>query len=231
MLSIQVHAQLLRGRVTDAGTGKPLYPVTVVNLDTRQGAYSDEQGNYSIAVRSGDHIAFTYIGYKPQQKDLSFVTGTLQFNVRLEQINYLLDEFTVRPGYTPYQIDSLQRRSTYQRSLAFPHANPFNSPISALAQLFAPTTKARFRFQKSYAKWESQLFVDTRYSPELVTQLTGLTGDSLAGFMNNTPMPYDYARSATELEVKMWIRYNYKQWLKNGAKMIVTDSMEVEKNK
>lgn len=217
-------AQVLRGVITDSATHKPLYPVTVVNLDTRESAYSDEKGNYSIAVRPGNHVAYTYIGYKPQQRIIRYVLGDMQINVQMQGVNYQLDEFTVRPGYTPYQIDSLQRRSTYQRPLALPHASPFNSPISAIAQLFAPTTKQTFRFQKSYAKWESQLFIDSRYSPELVTQLTGLTGDSLGNFMNATPMPYDYARTATELEIKMWIRYNYKQWLKNGAKAVYEDT-------
>lgn len=217
-------AQVLRGTITDSATHKPLYPVTIINLDTRESAYSDEKGRYGIAVHPGNHIAYTYIGYKPQQRNIKYVLGDIEINVQMQGINYQLDEFTVRPGYTPYQVDSLQRRSTYQRPLALPHASPFNSPISAIAQLFAPTTKRTFRFQKSYAKWESQLFIDSRYSPELVTQLTGLTGDSLGNFMNATPMPYDYARTATELEIKMWIRYNYKQWLKNGAKAVYEDS-------
>jgi hypothetical protein len=49
----------------------------------------------------------------------------------------------------------------------------------------------------------------------LVAALTGLTGDTVGYFMNANPMPFDYARAATDLELKMWIRYNYKQWLKN----------------
>ncbi len=211
-------AQVLKGRVTDAATGKPLYPVTIVNMESRQNAYSDENGNFSIEVHSGDHVAFSYIGYKAQQKNLPAIAGDLEIEVKMQQVNYQLEEFTVRPGYTPYQIDSLERRSTFQRPLAFPHSSPFNSPVSAIASLFAPTTKATFRFQKNYAKWETQMFVDSRYSPELVMQLTGLTGDSVGNFMNSNPMPYDYARTATDLELKMWIRYNYKQWMKNGAK-------------
>lgn len=222
-------AQVLRGTITDSATHRPLYPVTIVNLDTRESAYSDERGNYSIAIHPGNHVAYTYIGYKPQQRNIKYLLGDMQINVQMQGINYQLDEFTVRPGYTPYQVDSLQRRSTYQRPLALPHASPFNSPISAIAQLFAPTTKQTFRFQKNYAKWESQLFIDSRYSPELVTQLTGLTGDSLGNFMNASPMPYDYARTATELEIKMWIRYNYKQWLKNGAKAVYEDSTAKKK--
>jgi hypothetical protein len=200
-----------------------------VNLDLRQSAYTDDKGSFSIYVRPGDHLAFSYIGYKAVEKNLPAIIGSTEIVVKMQPMNYQLEEFTVRPGYTNYQVDSLQRRSTYQRPLVMPHANPFNSPISALAQLFAPTTKATFRFQKNYAKWETQLFIDSRYSPELVTQLTGLTGDSLGSFMNSNPMPYDYARSATELELKMWIRYNYKQWMKNPVIIHVPDSMLINK--
>jgi hypothetical protein len=28
------------------------------------------------------------------------------------------------------------------------------------------------------------------------------------------PMAYDFARTATDLELKMWIRDNYREWLK-----------------
>ena len=222
-------AQVLKGRVSDATTGKPLFPVTVVNLDTRQNAYSDEKGNFVIAANSGNHIAFSYIGYKAQQKNLPILAGDLEMDVKLQPINYQLDEFTVRPGYTKYEADSIARRSTYQRPLVMKHASAFNSPFSALAELFSPTSKATFRFQKNYAKWETQLYIDSRYSPELVTQLTGLTGDSLGNFMNSSPMPYDYARTATDLELKMWIRFNYKQWLKAGARPPYQDSAIIKK--
>jgi hypothetical protein len=88
------------------------------------------------------------------------------------------------------------------------------SPASALAEQFNKKSKQRARFQTNFAKWENQKFIDTRYSPEQVNALTGLTGDTLAAFINAHPMPYDYARTATDLEVKMWIRYNYREWIK-----------------
>ena len=219
-----VKSQVLNGIITDAATGKPLYPVTVVNMDRHDNTYSDEKGNFSITFHPGDHVAFTYIGYKGIEKIMPAIPGNMDISVKMQQINYQLDEFTVRPGYTKYEADSLERRAVYQRPLAQKHASAFNSPISALAELFSPTSKSTFRFQKHYTKWETQLYIDSRYSPELVTQLTGLSGDSLGNFMNSTPMPYDYARTATDLELKMWIRYNYKQWLKAGAKGAVTDS-------
>ena len=88
------------------------------------------------------------------------------------------------------------------------------SPASALAEQFNKKSKQRARFQENFSKWESQKFVDTRYSSEMVQALTGLTGDTLAAFINAHPMPYDYARAATDLEIKMWVRYNYREWIK-----------------
>ena len=71
-----------------------------------------------------------------------------------------------------------------------------------------------YEFQKTFAEEEVNKFIDTRYTTSLVAKLTGLTGDSVAHFMYDYPMPYDYARNATDLELKMWIRSSYKEWIK-----------------
>jgi hypothetical protein len=60
---------------------------------------------------------------------------------------------------------------------------------------------------------EQDQFVDSRYTPDLVNTLTNLDGDTLAYFMHQYPMPHDYARTATALELKMWIRYNFKVFM------------------
>ncbi len=61
---------------------------------------------------------------------------------------------------------------------------------------------------------EKQNFVDSRYSKELVTSLTKLNEDDAQTFMNAYPMEYDFARAATDLEIKMWIKYNFSQYSK-----------------
>jgi hypothetical protein len=60
-----------------------------------------------------------------------------------------------------------------------------------------------------------QKFIDTRYTPELVTKLTGYTGDTMILFMNTYPMDYSFARAASDLELKMWIRNNYKEHMQH----------------
>ena len=214
LLSFSCGAQTLQGVVTDAASHKPLYPVTVVNIITQQSVYTDVNGFYSIAANQGDVIAFSYLGYKAVQraKPLSVIIATQ--NITMERMNYELQEFKLRPGHlTKYQLDSFERAVTYKVPLQRRPPSPLVSPVSALAEKFSKRAKRTYQFQKNFAAGEIEKFVETRYSPELVTELTGLTGDSIGHFMYAYPMAYDFARTATDLEVKMWIRTNYREWI------------------
>jgi len=132
----------------------------------------------------------------------------------MQLLSYQLKEYIVRPkNYTQYQIDSLQRHSTYQRTLARERTGSVMSPVTFIAERVSKRSKQIYNFKKQYYYWEDQRFIDSRYTSELVGALTNLTGDTLAYFMNAYPMPYDYARTATDLELKMWIRSNYRQWV------------------
>ncbi len=208
-------AQTLKGIVADAVTGKPLSPVVVLNVRTGISVYTDDEGQFSLHAQSGDQIALTFIGYKTMQWKMPPVIGVLQQHIEMEPLSYQLDEFVIRTrNYTAYQLDSLERSSTYQRALARQRGGSVMSPVSFVAEQLSGRSKRIFRFQKEFNYWEDQRFIDSRYTPDLVHMLTGLEGDTLAAFMNAYPMPYDYARVATELEIKMWIRTNYKTFLK-----------------
>ena len=55
----------LAGSVKDANTGQGLSGATVFIIGTYKGAYTDEEGNFSIdGIKPGDYsIRFTYVGY------------------------------------------------------------------------------------------------------------------------------------------------------------------------
>lgn len=219
-LSLPTVAQTLQGVVTDAGTHKPLYPVTVVNVFTQQVAYTDANGFYNVPARQGDIIAFSYIGYKTveRRKPLSVIIATL--NMSMERKEYELDAIILRPGHlSQYQFDSTERAITYKIYLQREHPS-IMSPASAIAEKFSKKAKRTYQFQKDFAEGEANKFIDSRYTPALVTSLTGLTGDSIGYFMNTYPMPFDYARTASNLEMKMWIRENYKQWQEKADSII-----------
>ena len=208
-------AQTLKGTVTDGETGKFLTAVSVFNNNTKQYAYTDAQGDFSIFANKGDQITFSYIGYKTQVKIVPPSIGMAEMHIDLFRMSYELEEFIYRPKYSPYQIDSIERQSTYQRALAREKVRSVMSPVTLLADKLSKKSKQIYRFQRSFNYWEHLKFIESRYSPQLVQQMTGLKGDTLAFFMNANPMPYDYARVASELELKMWIRERYRAWLKH----------------
>ncbi|RYD99818.1 MAG: hypothetical protein EOP54_02515 [Sphingobacteriales bacterium] len=138
-------------------------------------------------------------------------------------------------GRSDYQKDSLARYQLYQQDLdrkrvrmgvdsISPGKQGFgvtiNSPISFWMQYIAPKSKNRIRFQKNFAEWEQQKYIQTIYSKERVAQLTGLSRDSLAWFINAYPMPYETARTAGKKEIDSWILANFEDWKKNPAKII-----------
>ncbi len=215
LLPVAAFAQNVQGVVTDAATHKPLFPVTVVNKSTQQATYTDANGFYNLPARLGDVVVFSSIGYKTveRMKPISTLIATL--NMAMERKEYELDEVTFRPGkFTQYQLDSIERATTYKIPLQREHPNPVMSPASAIAEMFSKKAKRTYQFQKDFVAGEQQKFIDTRYTPTLVTSLTGLTDDSVGYFMYAYPMPYDYARTATNLEMKAWVRDNYRKWMK-----------------
>ena len=214
-VGVAVEAQTVQGCVTDAVSGKPLYYVDVINVNTSQVAHTDESGNYSMPAKIGDTIKYAAMGYKTVTitKPQSVIIATL--NITMDRVNYQLQNFTFKfNSLTQYQMDSARRAATYIKALGQRPASPFNSPVSAIAEQFNARAKEVSRFQKEFKEGEVEKFIDTRYKPEMVALLTGLTGDSIGNFMYAYPMPYDFARTATDIEIKIWIRENYKEWIK-----------------
>ncbi len=76
----------IKGKVTET-TGLPLPGVSIQNLNDKTGAYSDYEGNYTLNVRPGDRILFSYIGFKKREQVISGL-----FNARNNVLNISLDE-------------------------------------------------------------------------------------------------------------------------------------------
>ncbi|MEK6492976.1 SusC/RagA family TonB-linked outer membrane protein [Myroides odoratimimus] len=93
LLSVSVgHAQnkTLTGKVSDGGT--PLPGVSVTIKGTSQGAQTDLNGNYSLNVKAGDVLVFSFIG----MKDVTYkVGGASTYDVELLSDEHILDEVIV----------------------------------------------------------------------------------------------------------------------------------------
>ncbi len=226
-ITIAARCQTLEGIVTDGITGKPLFAASVMDVNTKLSTYTDQNGRYSLPAKSGDPIQFSYVGYKQVTNITPASLVLASMNVGMQPQNYELDEYTIHANYTPFQIDSMKRRREYAKELDKQPVKIKGSTtgngvgvdglIGALVQKGSKSEKKRKQFVKEFQQAEQDRFIDTRYTRELVSILTGFTGDTLAVFMNAYPMDYSFARTAPDLELKMWIRYNYREYIKKDS--------------
>jgi hypothetical protein len=224
-------AQMLKGTVLDAETHKPLASVTIVNLASQQSTYTDDNGNFALVAKPGEEVWFSFVGYHNVQKVTPPAIGIAEMRVEMLQQNFELQEFVFH-GYTPYQRDSLEMDDLYHKELNVTKITPtvgfnngvaVNGLIGSAVQKISRGYKKSQKFKKEFKKMEEDRFIDTRYTPELVASLTGFSGDSLAYFVNAYPMDYEFARTASDLELKMWIRYNYREYIHRKDTLQIAD--------
>jgi TonB-dependent starch-binding outer membrane protein SusC len=68
----QAQQKTVTGNVTDAESGEPLPGVTIAVKGTTRGTITNFDGQYSLDVEEGETVAFSFIGYNPQE----FVIGS-----------------------------------------------------------------------------------------------------------------------------------------------------------
>lgn len=214
------YAQVVEGRITDPETKQPLTAASVTNITRERVAMTDAHGHYTIAAGQGDSLTFFSPGYKMMGKRVPGIYGmSAKMDISLIQEEQRLQEVVVNGAKAyNYRTDSAEQATIYKKALGQTHANPIGSPFSALAEAFSKRAKEVYKFQKDFKETEAEKFVDGRYSPPIVRTVTGMKDtDSIAVFIRTYPMARDFADKATDLEVKMWIRNNYKQWMKRES--------------
>lgn len=230
-LNAASYAQHMSGTVFDDQDNTPLQSVVILNKRTGNVALSDQKGMFRLHVKYGDTLTVTLVSYESVTFTVKETKQEFVRNIYLSPEANMLETFEVNP-LTPYQRDSLARRNLYNAPLSrewVSGGRAVFSPMTALAQQFSRKAKQRRRFQLNYNDWENQKFIESRYTPELVATVVPLRGDTLIAFINNYPIAADFARAATDLELKMWIRYNYLEWEKN-PKVIKLDDFKPQEN-
>lgn len=105
--------QRVTGTVKDA-QGEPLAGVSVIEVGTQNGVITDINGNYTLTVKNGASLTFSYVGFEPQT-----VKAKSTLNIGLVEDNELLSEVVV-VGYGTMQ------RKDVSSSITTVKADDFN---------------------------------------------------------------------------------------------------------
>jgi hypothetical protein len=215
IFGFQVDAQIvLKGTIIDSAKTNTINSVRVENLSTHQGDYSNADGFFSIEGKEGDYIIFSYLGFNNKVIRLNSSLNNSNQIVKMSIKTVGLKGVTIKQGPTQYQTDSAKRADIYKDAFDYTQTKSAMSPITSLYQVFSKKHKNMRHFQDQIVDIEKQKFIDTRYSEALTAQMTGLQEDALIKFMQAYPMEVDFARAASDLEIKMWIKYNFQEYSK-----------------
>lgn len=210
-----VNAQVnYKGFVYDSSSKSVLTPVRIENMTTHQGTFTSGNGFFEITASLGDYIIFSYVGYKNKIVSVEGGDGKEVHKIYLKLKAVQLQEITITKGLTPYQIDSARRASIYQDVFEYEQQKSAMSPVTSIYQKFSKKHKDLRKFKAQIVDIEKQKFIDSRYHVNIVMAMTKLPEELAREFMNAYPMEFDYARTASELEIKMWIKYNFLEYNK-----------------
>ncbi len=199
----------------------PLPGVSIKNIRSGTLAVSAGSGHFRITAQSGDTLLFTTIGYVP----LAIQAG------RLPKVLFLHTQITRLPGVEvrkrTHTADSLALREEYNKAFNFRRPRwhevgmitPTGIGINIYKLYKALSFKSNKRadvFKERLLSYEQQKFIDQRFTPALVTQFTGLRGDSLARFMNTCRPDYQFTAEAADYDFIRFIVEACARFRKGG---------------
>lgn len=186
----QAQKRLLQGYVHDSATGVPVINAIISNETTKKMVTPDQNGFFSITVSQGDMVfinAFNYVF--DTLRATTLMPDTL--HVQLSRVPELLPSVTVSTqGYTRYQLDSLRRREEFAKDMGAPKQKTISKADNMgfgvginLSKFSNKKEKDRTKAYNTFDEGESMAYVDYRFSPKIVSDYSGLKGDSLVAFL------------------------------------------------
>lgn len=213
--------QTVHGIVSDSEHDQPVVNATVVNKANGTAAITDADGRFSIAAQNGDVLRFAHMSYNANSVIVA-AGNTADLRVKMVPNEVMLQRVIIS-SRTKYQKDSAERHEMYghelNRTLVAKPKMTLGTGIGIaggfgwLADKITGNSKSAKRFRKGFASDDEVKFIDSRYNTDVVALIIDMKDpDSIATFINHYPMEYDFARAATELEIKAWVRANYREY-------------------
>ncbi|BAV09743.1 hypothetical protein SAMN05421788_1011177 [Filimonas lacunae] len=204
--------------------------VEAVSVFSKSGsvAITDSLGRYSIPVRSGDSIWFSYLNKNTMKFSVDTIVNISSFDIGLHIDARYLPEVRVRNKN--YKEDSVQNRKDYAKIFNFKKpgialsSNPPSTytPGSLTVGLDLDEFINMFRFrrnkriealQKRLLEEEQDKYITHRFTKRFVRQLTGLDSTNLDEFINYFKPDYDILLTMNDMELGYYIQLCYQQYV------------------
>jgi hypothetical protein len=195
----------ITGEVIDMGENKGLAKVHIVNIHSRSTAETDSTGRFRIFAAKGELLEFRKMGYKTLRLRLPGGTLPPYFKLMMQKGPVELPGVEVLDRSGDYKKDSLRYREIYKRALDFPELTGLDvirHPFSAMSK----KNRQIWAFQKEYALFEQQKYIDYTFNERVVSNLTGLKGDSVNSYLRMYRPSYEQLRSMNDYTFYSYIK-------------------------
>ncbi len=209
-----------KARVLDSVSREPVPFAHIINTTRRTATISDTLGYFYIKTSPGDQLQFTAIGFAASQLMIGYtiLRRNLIHDILLEPIIYTIEGVRVNPlgSYAQFKkrfvtmklpesaytinpsvlVEIEQGTDTLDMLIVHPM-----SPVTALYNLLSKEGKSKRKLHKLLEQEEFERQVSFKYSPDIVSKITGYTGFELYEFMDFCSFKKDFLLDATYYEI------------------------------
>lgn len=211
----------IEGIVFDAQTKQRISQVYVYNTANDDGKYVNTRGEFALEASPGDILIAAVKGYHPDTLTVADKKVVL-FNMTRSTI--WLDEVSVVARRSPeerLQSNKREYSTAYSKGSAGPlfSTAPTGAGLSidALYNLISKDGKNARKLQEIIERDYRESVIDYRFTPDLVSRVTGLQGDTLADFMQQYRPSYFFILSANDYSLVFYIRSSLARYNQNPA--------------
>src|SRR5690606_6582264 len=182
-------SKMVQGIVLDKATNQRIGKVFIKNDDTKENTFNNARGEFDIGVSLGELIISSKEGYAP---DTLKYTGQQVLMVYLERTSIYIPEVNVVARRSPEEI-LRQRQEDFSKAykLADPGSifsvGPTGAGLSigTIFNMLSREGKNAKRLTRFIQKEYEEDVIDSKFTRDLVSNVTGLSGERLTIFMSN----------------------------------------------
>lgn len=232
LLGQKTDRQTFFGQLQSEKDQSPVGYATILNTISKQLVYSDSIGNFNIPVTNGDTLSISRIGFYNKQIPVSSIhlnTKKLQviyltareYDLKTVTINQLgsYNEFKYKVINTPlpkpeYEINPAVFNGLNQKPVVLQEQASISlgSPVTAIYMLLSKEGKTLRKLEKLKAEERDVQSYSDKYSPLIVSQLTGLKDLELEKFMKFCNPDINFIKNSTEYDIAAKILECFKNY-------------------
>jgi hypothetical protein len=214
--SLAAKAQPVKGQVIDMTNGNNIAGVAIFNVHQNSRTVSAADGTFSINAAADELIEFSKPGYKAYKVRMPKGKWPPFFKIGLERP--AIDPNIAANGPpTNYHDDSLRYYNLYKRELEFEKftlVDMMKHPFSAMSK----RNRQIWAFQDEFSWFQQEKYINYTFSKQMVTNITGMTGDSLITYMHMFRPTYNDLRAMTEYEFYAYVRKTGELFRRRGPR-------------